>query len=309
MQKAYITALYELACKDSRVVSVIADSGTEYDEFVFRELPQQCINFGIAEENMVAAAAGLANCGKIPFVYTAGAFLCYRAMEFLRDDICFQNQNVKIVGMGSGLAWSTLGPSHHTTEDISVLRAIPGLVILSPGSPIEVAEAVEAAYKIQGPVYIRIGMSGEKEIFNRKREFPFGKNIKVREGKDASIFVTGSIIEECLEAADLLEKQGIYVAVRNVSTIKPFDEKSVLEEAVETECIITVEEHNILGGLGSIIAEVIAENQLNTRFQRVGLSDCFARGYGTQKDVRKMNKLDAESLQKIIAELVGENKA
>ena len=133
MQSAYIGKLMELAQQDRNVIHILADSGTGYDEMFRRNFPGQIYNFGISEENMVAAAAGMAAAGKTPFVYTAGAFLAYRSLEFIRDDICFQNLNVKIVGMGSGLAWSSLGPTHHTTEDVAVLRAIPNLTILSPG--------------------------------------------------------------------------------------------------------------------------------------------------------------------------------
>ena len=147
MQSAYIGKLMELAEKDSSILHILADSGTGYDEMFRRNFPGQIYNFGISEENMVAAAAGMATVGKIPFVFTAGAFLAYRALEFIRDDICFQNLNVKIVGMGSGLSWSSLGPTHHTTEDIAVLRAIPNLMILSPATPKQTAECVAAAYE------------------------------------------------------------------------------------------------------------------------------------------------------------------
>jgi transketolase len=152
MQKAYISALYELMQKDARVCSLLSDSGTEYDEMMAREFSNQCFNFGIAEQNKVAAASGMAALGKIPFVYTTGAFLAYRSYEFIRDDICFQRRNVKIVGMGSSTAWNTLGASHHTTEDISALRALPNLVLLSPASPIEARKCVLAAYESEGPV-------------------------------------------------------------------------------------------------------------------------------------------------------------
>ena len=165
MNSAYIGKLMELAEKDPDIVHLLADSGTGYDEMFKRNFPNQMYNFGIGEENMVAAAAGMASVGKKPFVFTAGAFLAYRSMEFIRDDVCFQNLNVKIVGMGSGLSWSSLGPTHHTTEDISVLRAIPNLMILSPATPRQVAACVQTAYEHDGPVYIKIGMNHEKEYF------------------------------------------------------------------------------------------------------------------------------------------------
>ena len=148
MQKSYINSLYQLLKKDKNVISCLSDSGTDYDEMIAREFPNQIINFGISENNKVAAAAGLASCGKIPFVYTTSAFLAYRSYEFIRNDVCIQNKNVKLIGMGSGLAWSTLGVTHHTTEDIAALKALPNLTILSPCSPKELEKCIYTAYDI-----------------------------------------------------------------------------------------------------------------------------------------------------------------
>lgn len=289
-------ALYELAEKDKRVLSILADSGTGYDELFQREFPDQLIDFGIAEEHMVGAAAGMASCGKIPFVYTAGAFLAYRSFEFIRDDVCLQNLNVKIVGMGSGLAWSTLGPTHHTTEDISVLRAIPNLTIFSPSCPREVAEVVKAAYEINGPVYIRIGMNAEPDIYGDDYNFETGKNIQVRNGSDIAIFTTGSIASEVVKAVDLLKEKGVSASVYQVHTVKPFDEQSVIDAAKNHKVLVTVEEHNVYGGLGSIVSEIVAEHGLGIKVKRVGIPDIFAKGYGTHAEVRIQNGLDAESL-------------
>lgn len=296
MQKAYLMALYELASKDNRVLSLLADSGTGYDELFQRDFPNQLIDFGIAEEHMVGAAAGMASCGKIPFVYTAGAFLAYRSFEFIRDDVCLQNLNVKIVGMGSGLAWSTLGPTHHTTEDISVLRAIPNLTIFSPSCPREVEEVVKAAYEINGPVYIRIGMNAEPDIYDDNYAFVPGRNIQVRKGSDIAIFTTGSIASEAVKAADMLNEIGISTSVYQVHTIKPFDEQSVVDAAKGHQMIVTVEEHNIYGGLGSMVSEVVAQHGLGIKVGRIGLPDTFAKGYGTHDDVRRQNGLDASGL-------------
>ena len=147
MQKTYVMKLYDFMKKDKNVISCLSDSGTDYDEMIARELPNQSLNFGISENNKVAAAAGLATCGKIPFVYTTNAFLAYRSYEFIRDDVCLQNKNVKLVGMGCGLSWSTLGSTHHTTEDISALKAIPNLTLLSPASPKESIKSISALIK------------------------------------------------------------------------------------------------------------------------------------------------------------------
>ncbi len=301
MQKSYISTLYDLIKSDERVISCLSDSGTDYDDLIAREYPNQVVNFGISENNKVAASAGMASCGKIPFVYTTGAFLAYRSYEFIRDDVCLQNQNVKLVGMGCGLAWSTLGVTHHSTEDIAVLKPLPGLTIFSPCSPKELSECVKAAYEITGPVYIRMGMSGEEEIYEGDVPFEVGKNNTVMDGKDVAVFVTGSIMSEVLKAASRLQDEGVSVKVINVATIKPFDVKSVKEIARDINNIISVEEHSVTGGLGSSIADVIACEGLGAKLTKIGLNDRFAEGYGTLDEVRKMNELDADSIYKKIS--------
>ncbi len=303
MQRAYLSKLMELAEKDANVLHLVADSGTGFDEMFQRNFPKQMMNFGIAEEHMVAAAAGLATAGKIPFVYTAGAFLAYRSLEFIRDDICFQNLNVKVVGMGSGLSWSSLGPTHHTTEDIAVLRAIPNLKILSPASPYQVAACVEEAYCHKGPVYIRIGMNNEKEFFDDSYRLPLGGQDILRGKGRIAIFTTGSILEEVMEASEILEKSGIDVMVINVVLIKPFAEEYLLQKAEEVDLLVSVEEHNVLGGLGSILSEVLTKYGIGKRLLRIGLNDMFAEGYSrSQSSVRKQNYLDADSIAKRIVE-------
>lgn len=306
MQSAYIGKIMELAEKDRNVLHILADSGTGYDEMFRRNFPDQIYNFGIGEENMVAAAAGMATIGKIPFVFTAGAFLAYRAMEFIRDDVCFQNLNVKIVGMGSGLAWSSLGPTHHTTEDIAVLRAIPNLLILSPATPSQVSEAVEAAYKHIGPTYIRIGMNHEREFFDNEYKMILSKNDVIKDGADAVVYVTGSILDEVVQAAEILEGDDIGIKVVNVATVKPFDASDVIENAKIYKKFITVEEHNIYGGLGSIVAEAIAFNGVAAKVYPIGIRDVFASGYGTHQEVRKANGLDADNIAEKIKEAINE---
>lgn len=300
MQKAYISKLMELAEKDHNVLHVLADSGTGFDEMFRMNFPDQIFNFGISEEHMVAASAGMATAGKIPFIYTAGAFLAYRSLEFIRDDICFQNQNVKIVGMGSGLAWSTLGPTHHTTEDIAVLRSIPNLMILSPSTPLQVAACVEKAYLHKGPVYIRIGMNNEKEFFDKTYELSDSGNDILEKNGYITIYTTGSILEEVYEAVSLLAEDGIKANLINVHTVKPFNKESVLKMASVSKMIFTVEEHSIYGGLGGIISEILTEEGVGIRLHRIGLEDEFAVGYGTHNQVRKENGLDRRSIAKKI---------
>lgn len=302
MNSAYIAKLMELAEKDSNVLHLLADSGTGYDVMFHKNFPTQMFNFGIGEENMVAAAAGLATAGKIPFVFTAGAFLAYRAMEFIRDDVCFQNLNVKIVGMGSGLSWSSLGPTHHTTEDLAVLRSLPNLKILSPATPNQVAACVEEAYNHKGPVYIRMGMNKETEFFEDGYSLNATGTDKFFNGAMVIVFTTGSILDEVINAVELLKKDGVEATVYNVVSIKPFDKEYIQEIISGKNIIYSVEEHSIYGGLGSIIAETIAYEGLANKIVPIGIGDCFAKGYGTHAMVRKANQLDALSIYQRIKE-------
>ncbi len=296
MRTAYLNTLYSLAGSDGRVVSLVADNGLiVYDDFR-RDFPDRYFNFGISEGNMISAAAGMASCGKIPFCYTISAFLAYRSFEFIRDDVCLQNQNVKIIGIGSGTAYSTLGPSHHATEDIGVLRCLPNLTLFSPSSPMDVENIIRASKEIPGPVYVRLGTNKEREIHKKGYTFGIGKNVVVRDGKDITIFVTGSVASNVLAAADMLSRAGIDAKVIDVHTLKPFDDESVIKSADETKAIYTVEDHTVMGGLGTIVAEVLAKNAIPARFHCLGLQGVFAKGYGTPQEVLQLNGLDPHGI-------------
>lgn len=308
MQRAYITALYDLMKADPQVCSLLSDSGTEYDEMMAAEFPSQCFNFGIAEQNQVAAAAGMASCGKIPFVYTSSAFLIYRAFEFVRNDVCLQNQNVKLVGMGSGTAWRTLGASHHTTEELALLRVLPNLTVLSPATPLEVRTCVRRAYEIEGPVYIRLAMGGEPEFFDEGAPLKTEEIPALTRGEDVVVFTTGSILCEVMSAAKKLGACGVRVTIAPICQIKPMNETAVRAYAEKAMRVCVVEEHNILGGLGSAIAEVLLESGRAIPFKRIGLQDCFAVGYGTQLEVREQNGLDSENITRKILEWIKETK-
>ncbi len=295
MRNTYLNALYELAKKDEEVVSLVADNGLiVYDDFR-RDFPERYFNFGISEGNMITAAAGMASCGKIPFVYTISAFLAYRAYEFLRDDVCFQNQNVKIVGIGSGLTYSTLGPSHHTTEDIGLLRSLPNLTVFSPSTRAEVKWIMEETYKMKGPVYIRLSNNSE-EYYKEDAEFVIGQPAVVRAGNSVIIMVTGALVNEVMEAAERLESDGIYAEVVSVHTLKPLDTKKIAEMIAKAGSLVVVEEHNVIGGLYSAIAEVMAMEKIMVPNLAIGLQDVFAVDYGQLKDVRAANGLDSTTI-------------
>lgn len=303
MRTAYINALSDLAAQDRNVIAMISDNGAiVYDDYRAR-FPKQYINSGIAESCMIAMAAGLASRGKIPFAYTIGAFLAYRALEFIRNDVCMQKQNVKIVGTGAGFAYPALGPTHHVTEDIPMLRALPNLLLLSPASPCEVQKCVRAAYEHEGPVYLRLGTNRESEVYEGDYDFQVGRGVVLRDGTDVTLISTGSIVYDVLQVADELKKQLISVRVVNIHTLKPFDREIIIESAQKTKAILTIEEHSIYGGLGSIVAETIAEEGLGARFQRIGLHD-FAKGYGTHDEVKEDNGISRSDIHRVVQKLI-----
>lgn len=299
MRTAYLNALYDLADKDKRVYALISDNGAiVYDKYR-KDLGAQYLNLGISEANMLGMAAGMASCGKIPFAYTIGAFLAYRALEFIRNDICLQKQNVKIVGTGAGQVYSALGPTHHSTEDFGGLRSLPNLTIVCPASPMEVKKATVAAYEHNGPVYLRIGTNREPEIYSEDYAFEIGKGVVLREGNDISLISTGNMVKDVLDAAEMLYKENIKARVINIHTIKPLDKEIIMQAINETGGIITIEDHNIIGGLGSAVAEVIAESGKGTTFKRIGLQG-FSEGYGTYDSVKKVNGIGLEQICNVI---------
>lgn len=302
MRNAYLETLYNLAIKDKDVYAIISDNGAiVYDQYR-RDLPEQYINAGISEANMVAMAAGMARRGKIPFAYTIGAFLAYRAYEFILNDVCLQKQNVKMVGIGAGCSYSLLGASHHTIFDLAVLRPLPNLTIFSPASPREVKNVVHAAYEMDGPVYIRLGTNREPEIYKEGYDFVPGKGVQLRDGTDVTLIGTGGVVADVLAAAELLEQRGISVRVINIHTIKPLDVEVIQKAAEETEVVVTVEEHSIYGGLGGAVAEALAEHGAVARLHRLGLED-FVRGYGKHDELKKMNGIGCEAIVDAVLEM------
>ncbi len=297
MRNAYISALYDLARNDKHILALVADNGAiVYDKFR-QDFPEQFINFGISEANMVSVAAGLASCGKIPFAYTIACFVTMRAFEQIRNDVCLQKTNVKLVGVGAGFVYSNLGPTHHATKDIAIMRVLPNMTIFSPASPLEARKVTFAAAQVNGPVYIRLATGGTPEIYKNDYEFKVGRGITLKEGTDISIIATGGIIHEVISAVKTLEDSGISVRLINIHTIKPIDKDIILRAAFETGVILTVEEHSILGGLGSLVAEVLLENNtFPIRFKRLGLNDVFPSGYGSYQDMKEMNGLSKNDI-------------
>ncbi|UCD14959.1 MAG: transketolase [Candidatus Omnitrophota bacterium] len=296
MRNAYLAALYDLAKKDNRILALVADNGAiVYDKYR-QDFGDRFINFGIAESNMISVAAGLAACGKIPFTYTISNFLTMRAFEQIRNDVCMQKMNVKLVGIGVGFVYSNLGPTHHSVEDIALMRTLPSMTIFSPADPLEAKEATIAAAEIQGPVYLRLATSRTPIIYKDDYEFKAGKGVILREGRDVSVITTGNITHEVIQAVDEAANQGISVRLINLHTLKPIDQNIIVQASYDTGAILTIEEHTIHGGLGSSVAAVLLENNaLPVKFKRLGLDD-FPSGYGTYQEMKEINGLSKEDI-------------
>jgi len=297
MRNAYLKQLYDLAKENKQIIALVSDNGAiVYDKYR-QDFPNQFINCGISEANMVSIAAGLASCGKIPFAYTISCFITMRAFEQVRNDVCLQKMNVKLVGIGAGFVYSNLGPTHHATKDIALMRVLPNMTIFSPADPLESRKVTFAAAQINGPVYIRLATGGTPNIYEDDYDFQVGKAVVLREGKDVVIITTGGIVHEVLQAVDELEKTGISALLINMHTIKPIDRDIILRAARGTGTILTVEEHTIIGGLGSAVAEVLLENNdVPIKFKRLGLKGVFPSGYGSYQEMKEMNGLSKKDI-------------
>ncbi|NLM06039.1 MAG: transketolase family protein [Tissierellia bacterium] len=271
---AYGEALKELAKKE-RVVVLDADlsGSTKTSEFK-KVCPERFFNMGIAEQNMMGTAAGLAASGKIPFASTFAVFATGRAYEIIRNSICYPNLNVKVVATHAGLTVGEDGASHQMLEDISLMRGLPNMTVISPADYNETITAIKAVAEMEGPVYVRLGRSKVPVVTDGK--FEIGKATTLKEGNDITIAATGVMVSRALGAHDILKEKGISARVINFSTIKPIDTGAIIKAAKETRGIITAEEHNIIGGLGSAVAEVLSENY-PTRLKRIGVKDSFGR--------------------------------
>ncbi|MFV2022391.1 transketolase family protein [Micromonospora sp. LOL_023] len=273
---AYATTLIELAEVDRRVVAVVNDSvgSSKLSEFQ-RRYPDRLINVGIAEQDMVGVAAGLANGGKIPFVSAASCFLTARALEQIKVDAAYSNRNINLCGMSPGMAYGELGPTHHSIEDLAWLRAIPNLSVVVPSDPTETAQAIRWAAGHPGPVFIRVSRMGVPTVNAEDYRFVAGRAVRLREGTDVTIIANGTVVSPALEAADLLSGLGIEARVLSMPTVKPLDVDAVVAAARETGAIVTVEEALTTGGLGGAVAETVVQHHpVPVRF--VGVPDVFA---------------------------------
>ncbi|WMM23741.1 transketolase family protein [Tissierella sp. MB52-C2] len=272
---AYGEALKELGKINENIVVLDADlSGSTKTSVFAKSYPERFFNVGIAEQNLIGTAAGLAAAGKIPFASTFAMFATGRAFEVIRNSVCYPNLNVKIAATHAGLTVGEDGATHQALEDISLMRSLPNMVVLSPADGIEAKQCIYEAAKHNGPVYIRLGRAKTPVIFDENYKFEIGKGVELKEGTDITIIATGVMVERALTASEKLLEEGIKARVINMSTIKPIDKDIIIKAAKETKGIVTVEEHSIIGGLGSAVAEVVVENHL-TPVVRIGTMDTF----------------------------------
>lgn len=302
MRDAFIRALTELAPAHPELLLLTGDLGFGVlNEFVAR-FPRQFLNVGIAEQNMSGLAAGLAMEGYTVFTYSIGNFPTLRCLEQIRNDICYHGANVKIVCVGGGMSYGAVGMSHHATEDLAILRSLPGMLVLSPGDPWEAAEAGRYLISHRGPAYLRLDKSAAPTTERPGDVFRPGRIRTVREGSEATIAVTGGILGEALLAADILSEQDISCRVLSVHTIKPIDVDVLAAAASETGGIVSVEEHAVDAGLGSVIAESLMEaGAFPGFFVRMGLRNTFSSVVGSQKYLRKVYSLDAAAIAHTVA--------
>lgn len=302
MRDTFVRTLVQLAKENKNIELVTGDLGFGVLKPFWEQCPDQFTNAGIAEQNMTSVAAGMALTGKNVFTYSIGNFPTLRCIEQIRNDCSYHHANVKVVCIGGGFVYGSLGMSHQATEDLAILRALPDVVVLAPADLVEAEECTKALANFQGTAYLRLGRGGEKRIHNHIDNFQIGKAIKVHDGEKVAIFSTGAIFEEVSITEQVLNKNGIRPAVYTFPTVKPIDKEVIIDCASKFDLIATCEEHNYIGGFGSAVAEVIAENPLRAVLLRIGLHDEYSIRVGNQKYLREQYGLDGKSIAKQILE-------
>ncbi|MBI5789594.1 MAG: transketolase family protein [Candidatus Schekmanbacteria bacterium] len=307
LREAYGEILAEIGQEDSRIVVLDADLSCSTKTATFaKKFPQRFFNMGVAEQDMVGTAAGLAIGGKIPFASTFAIFQTGRAWEQIRQAICYPKTNVKLVASHAGITVGEDGASHHCIEDLALMRVLPGMTVIVPADANETRGAIKAAVKYKGPVYIRLARDKFPVIYEKNHLFTIGKGDRLVEGGDAAIIATGLMVSAALEAAYALLKQGIEISVVNISTIKPLDKELIISLAAECGAIVSAEEHSYIGGLGSAVAEVLSEER-PTPLIRIGMPDRYAFS-GKPQQLLEYFGLTAANLEKAVKQVIKKKK-
>lgn len=309
MRDTFVRTLIEIAKKDEHIELVTGDLGFGVLKPYWETVPNQFTNAGIAEQNMTTVAAGMALEGKKVFTYSIGNFPTLRCLEQIRNDCAYHNANVKVVCVGGGFVYGSLGMSHQATEDIAILRSLPDVVVLCPGDPVEAVAATKAIAEYDGTCYLRLGRGGERIVHTEALEdFAIGKAIKIRSakqtGKRVAVFSTGAILEETMKACEQLEEEGYNVEQYSFPTVKPIDVEVIKRCKHEFDYIVTVEEHNVVGGFGSAVAEIMAENDGKAKLMRIGMNDQYCVCVGNQQYLREQYGMDAKSIIEKIKEVL-----
>ena len=297
MRGAFIKTVTEMAREDEKIILVIGDTGYSVFEKFEAEFGPRFINVGIAEQSMVGFAAGLAMQGYKVFAYNVVSFMTLRAMEQIQLDVCYQENPVVLVGVGCGFNYGTAGPTHHALQDVAMMRTLPNMTVICPGDPFEMEAATRKAIELGTPCYIRISRSADPYVHNTMPDFEIGRAIKLCDGKDAAIFAAGGMLKEAVRVVELLENKGVEAELYSMHTVKPLDKEALLACANEGKAIFTMEEHALCGGLGSAVAEVLAEN-LNSKpvFKPFAFPNEFAPYAGTRDALHKLYGMNPESM-------------
>ena len=306
-REIYGVVLTDLGGMYPEIVGLSADLAKSTQIGAFGDkFPERFFNFGIAEQNMFGVAAGMAKAGLIPFVSTFSAFASMRACEFLRTDICYQNLNVKVIATHGGTSFGSAGSTHHAIEDLSIVRAFPNLTVIVPADGFETAQAVKKCMDINGPVYIRIGRGFEPAAYAGEDDsFEIGKAVEMHPGTDITVICCGPTVFQALEAAKILQTDGgVSVRVLNMHTIKPIDKEAILKAVADTRRILTVEDHNVIGGLGTAVADVIAASGKGCAFEKVGIPDVFTP-HGYPEDLMHIYRTDTDGIIEKVREILG----
>lgn len=294
-RQSYGEALLELGKKSDKIMVLDADlSGATKTDLFAKQFPNRFFDMGIAEQDMMSTAAGMATCGKIPYASTFAMFAAGRAYDQIRNSICYPNLNVKICATHAGITVGEDGATHQMIEDISLMRTLPHMTVISPSDDVQTKWVIEAISKIEGPVYVRLARFATPILYEENQKFEIGKAIQIGEGTDGTIFATGVTVAEAVKAKEELEKQGIFVRVVDIHTIKPIDQEMIIECAKQTKKLISMEDHNVIGGLGSAISEVLTQNYPASLI-RLGIQDTFGKS-GKAEDLMNYFGITAEKI-------------
>ena len=305
MRDTFIRTLRSLAEQDPRVLLMTGDLGFGVLTSFAKDLPAQYLNVGVAEQNLTGVACGAALSGHVVFTYSIGNFPTLRCLEQIRNDVCYHGANVKVVAIGGGFSYGSLGISHHATEDIAILRALPGMTVLCPGDLYEAAEATAIAYHTPGPCYLRLDKSAAPQVAGSDDRVVTGVPRRLRAGSTVAIFGVGGVLEDALDAAAALDRDGLSCGVYSVHTIKPLDTQAIAAIVRSSALVVTVEEHTIDGGLGSVVLEACAaEGVWPARLQRFAMKNEFSSVVGSQKYLRERYGLSADALARGIRQAI-----